>query len=72
MPPQIASLKGSGGFGAQTNQPLSREITNKRKAAEEVAKLKPGSADFEFMPTEKLFVIPQMQQGEIVEYKADL
>jgi sugar lactone lactonase YvrE len=42
------------------------------KPAEAVAKLSPGSADFEFVPEEKLFVIPQMQQSEIVAYKADL
>jgi sugar lactone lactonase YvrE len=42
------------------------------KAAEEVAKLKPGAADFEFVQAEKLFVIPQMQESEIVAYKAEL
>jgi DNA-binding beta-propeller fold protein YncE len=40
------------------------------KPAEEVAKLKPGAADFEFVPAENLFVIPQMQESEVVAYKS--
>jgi DNA-binding beta-propeller fold protein YncE len=39
------------------------------KPAIEVAKLKPGAADLEYVPDGKLFVIPQMQQSEIVAYR---
>jgi len=41
------------------------------KAAEEIAKLKPGSADMEYVPDQKLFVIPQMQQSEVVAGKVE-
>lgn len=39
------------------------------KPAVEVAKLKPGAADLEYVPEGGLFVIPQMQQSEIVAYR---
>lgn len=41
------------------------------KAPEEIAKLKPGAADMEYVPDQKLFVIPEMQQGEIVAGKVE-
>lgn len=38
------------------------------KQAVEIGKLKPGAADFEYVPDRKLFVIPQMGESEIVAY----
>ncbi len=40
-------------------------------APTEIVKLTSGSADFEFVPAQGLYVIPQMMQGEIVGYKAE-
>jgi hypothetical protein len=36
------------------------------KDAVEIAKLKPGAADLEFVPAENLFVIPEMQENAVV------
>lgn len=38
-------------------------------APTEIAKLTPGAADFEYVPAQGLYVIPQMMQNEIVAYK---
>lgn len=38
------------------------------QAAVELAKLKPGAADLEYIPTAGLYVIPQMQEGEVVGF----
>jgi hypothetical protein len=40
-------------------------------AATEIVKLVPGSADHEYVAGQHLYVVPQMQQGEIVGYKAE-
>ena len=37
----------------------------------EVGKLAPGAADFEYVPDQNLYVIPQMGQHEIVGYKVE-
>jgi hypothetical protein len=37
----------------------------------EIAKVTSGAADFEYVPANSLYVIPQMMQGEVVGYKAE-
>ena len=41
------------------------------KAAAQVAKLKPGAADFEYVAADRLFVVPQMQDGAVVAGKIE-
>jgi sugar lactone lactonase YvrE len=55
-----------------TDNPGGRLLRIKQgKEPKEVMKLQPGAADFEFVADDRLLVVPQMQQNEVVAYKGD-
>jgi DNA-binding beta-propeller fold protein YncE len=59
---------GDGGVTVTDNFGGRMLLVKPGQPAEEIAKLKPGSADHEFVPNLGLLIIPQMQEGEIVAY----